>query len=55
MSGTCRFTSFVDFPDGPGRERSSLFGAFPPAINLLCVGFKPMQSFFAVEGGRESV
>lgn len=55
MSGTCRLTSFVNFPDGPGRERFSLFGAFPPAINSLCVGLKPMQSFFAVEGGSESV
>jgi len=50
MSGAYPFTSFVDFPDGPGRESSSLFGAFPPAINLLCVGLKPMQSFFAAEG-----
>ena len=55
MSGISRSTSFVDFPDGPGRESSSLFGAFPPAINLLCVGFKPMQSFFAVEDERDSV
>lgn len=34
MSGTCRFTSFVDFPDGPGRERSSLFGALIPPSAL---------------------
>lgn len=54
MSGAHRCTSFVDFPDGPGRERSFLFGAFPPAINLLCVGLKPMQSFFAVEDERQS-
>lgn len=55
MFGLCRLTSFVDFPDGPGREGSFLFGAFPPAINLLCVGLKPMQSFFAAEDRRESV
>jgi hypothetical protein len=44
------FTAFTIFPDGPGREIYPLFGAFPPAINLLCIGLKPVQSFFAVEG-----
>lgn len=53
MLGAFRFLSFIDFPDGPGRERSSLFGAFPPAINLLCVRSKPAQSLFAVEDERE--
>ena len=44
------FTAFTIFSDGPGREKYPLFGAFPPAINSLCIGLKPVQSFFAVEG-----
>ncbi len=49
QAGFVLFTALTEFPDGPGRENYPLFGAFPPAINLLCIGFKPVQSFFAVE------